>query len=97
MTPPEELFQIDQCKIFGLIINVENLVKVREARLEQLGLAPYAKYADPIKIADEIEWCKVFYELNPRWRVTEMSNRAIEEVAASILNAYRTGKRPRKY
>ncbi len=94
MVAPQELFQIDQRKIFGLIINVENLVKVREARLKQLGLAPYAKYADPIEIADEIEWCKAFYEQNPRWRVMDISNRAIEEAAASILNAYRTGKKP---
>lgn len=95
MEPPEELFQIDQRKVFGLIINVENLVKVREARLEQLGLAPYAKYADPVKITDEIEWCNGFYEQNPRWRVTDISNRAIEEAAASILSAYQTGKKPR--
>lgn len=94
MTPPEELFHTDQRRIFGLIINVENLVKVREARLRQLGLVPYAKYADPIEIADEIEWCKAFYEQNPRWRVMDVSNKAIEEAAASILNAYRTGKRP---
>lgn len=94
MTPPEELFQFDQRKIFGLIVNVENLVKVREARLEQLGLAPYAKYADPIKVADEIEWCKAVYKQNPSWRVMDVSNKAIEEAAASILNAYQTRKRP---
>jgi len=94
MALPEELFHMDQRKIFGLIINVENLVKVREARLEQLGLAPYAKYADPIKIADEIEWCKAFYEQNRRWRVIDVSNKAVEEATTSILNAYRTGKKP---
>ncbi len=91
---PEELFQVDQRKVFGLVINVESLVKVREARLEQLGLAPYAKYADPVKIADELEWCKAYYEKNPRWRIVDISTKAIEEAAASILNAYQSGKRP---
>jgi len=94
MDPPEELFQIEQRKVFGLIISVESLVKLRESRLEQLGLTPYAKYADPVKISEEIEWCKEFFKHHPRWRVVDISNRAIEEAAASIVSAYRTGKRP---
>lgn len=91
---PEELFQIDPHKVFGLIISVESLVKLREARLKQLGLEPYAKYADPVKVADEIEWSKEFFKKNPQWRVLDISNRAIEEAAASIINAYRSGKKP---
>ncbi|MEW6675811.1 MAG: pyruvate, water dikinase regulatory protein [Nitrospirota bacterium] len=94
MFPPEELFQVDQRKVFGLIISVESLVKFREARLKQLGLAPYAKYADPVRVADEIEWSREFFKQNPRWRVLDISNKAIEEAAASIVNAYRTGKKP---
>lgn len=94
MLPPEELFQIEPKKVFGLIISVESLVKLREARLKQLGLAPYAKYADPVKVADEIEWSKEFFRRHPKWRVLDISNRAIEEAAASIVNAYRTGKKP---
>lgn len=93
MEAPEDLFQVEQRKIFGLIINVENLVKVREARLTQLGLTPYAKYADPVKISDEIEWCEEFYEQNPHWRIMDISNKAVEEAAASIINAHRSGKR----
>ena len=92
--PPEELFQVDNQKIFGLFIQVEYLVKVREARLEQLGLSSDAKYADPVRIADEIEWCEAFYKQSPGWRVMDISNKAIEEAATSILNAYQTRKKP---
>ncbi|OGW52109.1 MAG: hypothetical protein A2Y81_04025 [Nitrospirae bacterium RBG_13_43_8] len=94
MLPPEELFQIDPHKVFGLVISIESLVKLRETRLKQLGLEPYAKYADPVTVADEIEWSKEFFKHHPRWRVLDISNRAIEEAAASIINAYRTGKKP---
>jgi len=94
MDPPEELFQVEQRKVFGLIISVESLVKLREARLKQLGLTPYAKYADPVKISEEIDWCQELYKQHPRWRVVDISNRAIEEAAASIVSAYRTGKKP---
>jgi len=92
--PPEQLFEVAQRKVLGLLISVESLVKVRESRLEHLGLTPYAKYADPLKIADEIEWCQGIYEENPRWRIIDMSAKAIEEAAASILKAYNSGKRP---
>ncbi|MBE0427120.1 MAG: kinase/pyrophosphorylase [Nitrospirae bacterium] len=88
MDTPSELFQLDQRKIFGLIINIESLVKLREARLEQLGLGSNAKYADPVQVADEIEWSKEFFKNNRRWRVVDVSNKAIEEVAAGIVSAY---------
>ena len=95
ITFPDELFEVDQKKVFGLVIGVETLVKLREARLEQLGLAPYAKYADPVVIADEIEWCEKVYGENPRWRIMDISDKAIEEAAAGILRAYHTGKKAR--
>ncbi len=94
MTAPKELFEVDQKRVFGLTIGVETLVKLREGRLKQLGLAPYAKYADPVTIADEIEWCGEVFKENPRWRVLDISNKAIEEAAASILSAYQNGKKP---
>ena len=93
VTMPEELFQVDQRKVFALIISVDSLVRLREARLEQLGLEPYAKYADPVEIADEIDWCNRIYEQNPRWRIVDMSDKAIEEAAASIINVCRSGKK----
>lgn len=94
MLLPDELFQIDSHKVFGLVISIESLVKLRETRLKQLGLEPYAKYADPVTVADEIEWSREFFKHYPRWRILDISNRAIEEAAASIINAYRTGKKP---
>jgi len=87
MKAPEELFNVDRTKVFGITINVESLVRVREARLEQLGLTSNAKYADPVKINDEIDWCQTFYEKNPGWQVVDISNKAIEEAAVSILKA----------
>ena len=95
MSIPEELFEVPQRNVFGLVISVETLVKLRQARLEQLGLTPYAKYADPVIISDEIEWCKEFFEANPLWRIVDISDKAIEEAAASILRARRTRKKVR--
>lgn len=89
MDPPKQLFQVDQRKIFGLMINVETLVKLREERLKHMGLESGAKYADPIVISDEIEWCKTFFDKNPIWRIMDVSHKAIEEIAAGIVKEYR--------
>ncbi len=91
MDSPHELLEIDKRKVFGLIISVESLVKLREARLEHLGLMPYAKYADPIQVEEEIEWCNKFFKQHPRWRIIDVSNKAIEEVSACIIRAYQKG------
>lgn len=88
MDPPKQLFQVDQRKIFGLMINVETLVKLREERLKHMGLESGAKYADPIVISDEIEWCKTFFDKNPIWRIMDVSHKAIEEIAAGIVKEY---------
>lgn len=95
METPQELVDADQRKIFALVINIESLVKLREARLEQLGLEPRAKYADPVQVSDEIEWCGKYFKQHPKWKVLDVSNKAIEEVAASIVSAYRK-RRKRK-
>ncbi|MBI5583610.1 MAG: kinase/pyrophosphorylase [Deltaproteobacteria bacterium] len=93
LDPPEELFQIDQQRVFGLIVTVEGLVKFREARLAQLGLEAQARYADPVAVADEIDWCREFYRQHPLWEVINISNQAIEEITAGLLSAYNS-KRP---
>ncbi len=92
METPRELFEVDQRKIFALIINVESLVKLRESRLEQLGLETDAKYADPVYVEQEIEWCEEFFGKHPKWKIMNVSNKAIEEVAAGIVSAFRPGK-----
>ncbi len=94
METPREVHEVNQRKVFGLIISVESLVKLREGRLKQLGLEPEARYADPVKVFEEIEWCQTFFKKYPRWRIVDVSNRAIEEVAASIIHAFQTGKKP---
>ena len=90
MDVPDELLHVAKSKVFGLTIQVENLVKVRQARLEQLGLSQEAKYADPVKISDELDWCTAFYKKHPGWHIVDISNKAVEEIAASILKLYRS-------
>jgi regulator of PEP synthase PpsR (kinase-PPPase family) len=86
--PPDETFAIDQVKIYGLAIESDALVRVRQERLKYLGLPDDARYADRNKIFQEVEWCHAFYRKHPHWPVIDVSGRAIEEVAARIMQLH---------
>ncbi|MGD8531473.1 MAG: kinase/pyrophosphorylase, partial [Syntrophobacterales bacterium] len=88
ITPPGEIFTVDQVKIYGLIIEPEALVRVRRERLKYLGLPDHAKYADRDKIEREIKWCRAFYRKHPQWPVVDVSGKAIEETAAKIMQLH---------
>ena len=82
--PPAELFEIDQEKVYALIIDLNSLVRVRHQRLKALGLPPDAEYAAREHIARELRWCREFYARNPTWPVVDTSSRAVEETAAEM-------------
>lgn len=83
--PLPELFQIDQEKVYALIIDLNSLVRVRSERLKHLGLPPDAEYAQRENIARELRWCREFYARHPTWPVIDTSGRAVEETAAEML------------
>ena len=83
--PPQELFQVDQNKIYGLIIDLNSLARVRSERLKHLGLPPDAEYAARENIARELRWCREFFARHPTWPVIDTSGRAVEETAAEMI------------
>lgn len=85
IAPPKELFEIDQEKVFALIIDLNSLVRVRHQRLRQLGLPPDAEYAARENIARELRWCREFYARHPTWPVVDTSGRAVEETSAEMI------------
>ncbi len=85
IAPPRDLFEIDQEKVYALIIDLNSLVRVRHQRLRALGLPPDADYAARENIARELRWCREFYARHPTWPVVDTSGRAVEETAAEII------------
>ncbi len=83
--PPPELFQIDQEKVYALIIDLNSLARVRSERLKHLGLPPDAEYAAREHIARELRWCRELYARHPTWPVIDTSGRAVEETAAEMM------------
>lgn len=81
---PEELFQVDQRKIVGLIIDPDSLQRIRRNRLERIKQDPGSEYARMDKIYDEIEYAKELFSKNKRWPVFNVTERALEETATEI-------------
>ncbi|GAM11215.1 putative pyruvate, phosphate dikinase regulatory protein [Geobacter sp. OR-1] len=89
--PPRELFEIDQKKVVGLLIDAKRLVELRSARLRNLRQNPRGSYADYEVVEDELEWCRRIYRRNPQWQVIDVTNKSVEESAAEILKRVNDG------
>ena len=83
--PPTELFGIDQDKIYGLQIQSDALFRIRQARLQALGMPADTAYGVRDHIEKEIAYSRGIFEANPHWPVIDVTDRAIEETAGELL------------
>jgi [pyruvate, water dikinase]-phosphate phosphotransferase / [pyruvate, water dikinase] kinase len=81
---PKELFEVDQRKIVGLIIDVDSLTRIRRNRLEKFGQDPGGDYASLSYIEKELQHAQEIFKKNKRWPVFNVTERALEETAAEI-------------
>lgn len=86
--PPSQLFEVDQNKIFALDIDPEILRNIRHERIRAMGLSSATSYSDLDYILAELEFARDLFAGNPEWPVIEVTNRALEETAATILRIY---------
>jgi len=84
---PKQLFEIDQSKVFGLILDPQDLLTIREKRMTSLGvsLSSSANYAELKAVEEELQYAENFYGQNPQWPVLNVTHRGVEETAARIL------------
>lgn len=89
--PPRELYEIDQNRVVGLIIDADRLVDLRAARLRQLRQSPRGSYANYEAVVEELEACRQLYRKHPEWQVIDVTNKSVEESAAEILKRLNNG------
>jgi regulator of PEP synthase PpsR (kinase-PPPase family) len=82
---PKELFEVDQRRIVGLLIDTDSLSKIRRNRLEKFGQDPGGEYARLTYIEKEIQYAQDLFKQNRRWPVFNVTERALEETAAEIV------------
>ncbi|MBP6629930.1 MAG: kinase/pyrophosphorylase [Kofleriaceae bacterium] len=86
--PPEELSKVDDRRVFGLVVNPDTLMRIRQNRLSHLGMPADASYGQRGHIETEIGYSREIFRKHPNWPVIDVTNRAIEETAADILRIY---------
>jgi regulator of PEP synthase PpsR (kinase-PPPase family) len=86
--PPKVLFAIDQSRIVGLTMDVQQLINLRMSRLRNIKGSAHGSYTEYERVASELAYVRRLYRENPKWLVVDMTNKAIEEVAADIIQKF---------
>lgn len=84
--PPETLWEVDPMRIFALTIDPSNLRQIRHRRLEQMRMSERTNYGQLDYILAELDYAHDLYKRNREWPVIDVTNKAVEETAATILN-----------
>ncbi len=86
---PPRLFEVDQRKVIGLIIDPEALSRIRRERLIKMGEDGSGEYANFDRVVEEIEYCRDIFKKSRRWPVFDVTGKALEETAAEIEKVIR--------
>lgn len=83
---PDELYEIDRKKIFGLTINPLQLIEIRKRRLDKFHrIASNIEYASDSRILEEFDFSdKIIRKLG--CKTIDVTQRAIEDTALIILD-----------
>jgi regulator of PEP synthase PpsR (kinase-PPPase family) len=82
--PPESLFKVDPKRVFGLTINVNNLIAQREYRFKTLNLPPETDYINPRRVFAELDYAERIFAKGG-FTVINISYKPIESSANEIL------------
>jgi regulator of PEP synthase PpsR (kinase-PPPase family) len=82
---PEQLAQIRETKIIGLVTNPDRLIQIRRNRLLTLKQTPETEYVDLEVVREEVTHARKLFARN-KWPVIDVTRRSIEETAAAVLN-----------
>jgi regulator of PEP synthase PpsR (kinase-PPPase family) len=85
VAPPKELEHVAQERCYALTIQPDALAKIRQVRLEHLGMPEDSSYAEIEHIRKELAAAQELFRAHPDWPVIDVTGKAIEESAADIL------------
>ena len=82
---PDELYEVDRRKVFGLVINPLQLIEIRKKRLDKFHRIPSnIEYAGDARVLEELEYSdKIIRKLG--CKTIDITQRAIEDTALIII------------
>ncbi|MGL4991913.1 MAG: pyruvate, water dikinase regulatory protein [Sarcina sp.] len=83
---PEEIYQIDRKKIFGLVIDPLHLIEIRKRRLDKFNrISSEIEYASDARILEEFEFAeRIMKKIG--CKTIDITKRAIEDTALIIMD-----------
>jgi len=87
--PPPQLNDVDPQRVFALVVDPSVLLNIRRARLDAMGVQGESDYGDIKHIREEMTWARRLFRDHPDWTVIDITERAIEETASDVLEAFR--------
>lgn len=90
---PDELFEVDRKKVFGLVINPLRLIEIRKKRLDKFHRIPSdIEYAGDARVLEEFDFSdRIMKKLG--CKTIDVTERAIEDTALIILNEIKKKKK----
>lgn len=83
--PPADLWQVDQRRVVALTIEPDSLQNIRKQRLRTMRMVGDVNYGDMDYILAELEYAEELFRRNRQWPVVNVTGKALEETAATIL------------
>ncbi len=88
---PQEIYDADPNKVFGLTASPHYIQNIRNTRVELMGMAKENQYSDLNRVRQEIIFAEdLYHELGIS--VINIENRSIEELAQTIATLYENSK-----
>jgi regulator of PEP synthase PpsR (kinase-PPPase family) len=84
--PPRQLEEIDQRKIVGLVIDRDELVRIRQHRVQALGGSLEGAYVDSEKVAEELAYFRRIARRGYPWPLVNITGKSIEETAKEVVS-----------
>ena len=82
---PNQLFTVNQQRVFALTIEPSALQGIRQARVQSMGMGRHMNYSDMEYILAELEYADGLFRAHREWPVIDVTGKAVEETAATIL------------
>jgi [pyruvate, water dikinase]-phosphate phosphotransferase / [pyruvate, water dikinase] kinase len=86
MELPENLNKVDPSKVFCLTTDANKLSELRKSRNIRLG-GQVTEYSDYTSVKKELLYALRFFISHPQWKIIEVTDKSIEEIASEILDS----------
>jgi regulator of PEP synthase PpsR (kinase-PPPase family) len=82
--PPQQLFELDRRRVFGLDIEPGQLLMHRQKRQQRLGAPGPSAYTDPMKIFEEVEFARKVFKRGG-FSIINVTDKPIETSADEVI------------